>query len=112
MAASIPIIHVVLPSSSHAVASSVLGSLVVVVESFLQAFEFQRYWIRYRQGHLALEREKFLFESSAGPYRGIESPEMLFAERSENVIAATQASWLVAIDQTTGANLDRKSLES
>jgi hypothetical protein len=109
MAATIPVLNAVSWFGVHKVLISALGASVVVAEGLLQTFEFQKYWIRYRHGQLALGREKFLFEAQAGSYRGVSEPQVLFAERAENIIAATQASWLLALEQTTGITDGKKS---
>jgi len=46
-AASIPLVSLMAPTAVQPIVNGILGALIVIVEGFQGAFEFQRYWIRY-----------------------------------------------------------------
>ena len=71
-----------------------LGALIVVVESFQQLFQWEQHWLNYRRTWQALNREKYLYLSLAGPYADAEVPHRLLAERVELLIDQEAAKWV------------------
>lgn len=68
--------------------SAILGFLIAVITGYEGLKKPGDRWRAYRLASEALKREKALYESGAGPYRRTETPDLLFAERCENIIAA------------------------
>jgi hypothetical protein len=71
----------------------VLGGTIVVVEGLQQLFKFHDSWLGYRSACEDLQRERYLFASRAGPYRGSPDPEPLLAERVESVMSREHDAW-------------------
>jgi hypothetical protein len=107
-AASIPLVSLMAPATVQPVVNGVLGALIVVIEGLQGAFEFQRYWLRYRSGGLALGREQCLFNGKAGPYKAVSDPDVLFVERSDAIIAETQSGWIALTERITGGRQEDK----
>jgi Protein of unknown function (DUF4231) len=90
-AAAIPVMAI-----AHAVGwlAGGLGCLVLVLESVVQAGQFQSNWRVYGSAAEALTQERYLFVSSAGPYSGSNDPARLLAERVEMVVAQNETRWV------------------
>jgi Protein of unknown function (DUF4231) len=96
LAASIPVVALISPATSQPTFNGVLGALIVVVEGLQQAFQFQRYWIKYRTAQRTLVNEHHLYLAEAGPYRvgGTDERNKAFAERVETVAMTEHGSWV------------------
>src|SRR6185437_3715050 len=105
-AASIPLVSLMAPTAVQPIVNGILGALIVIVEGFQGAFEFQRYWIRYRLGGLSLDGEKRLFDAKAGPYKEAPDRTVLLAERVDTIIRETQSGWLSLTERITGIRRD------
>lgn len=108
-AASIPVVSIMAPITVQPTVSGLLGALIVVMEGLLGAFEFQRYWVRYRYGGLLLNGERRLFRGNAGPYKDAADPESLYVERANTVIKDVQSGWMTLTERIGGAHRDDKS---
>jgi hypothetical protein len=71
-----------------------LGVIVVILESLQGLFQFQQNWTNYRSTAEGLKHEKFLWQARAGPYKDLEDPDALFAERVEALISTEHAKWV------------------
>ena len=80
--------------------SAVLGTLISVLESTQQLNQCYSKWTSYRATAEALEREKFYYLSSSGPYSKVENPLTMLAERVEMLTSQENAKWLSAQSQT------------
>lgn len=82
------------------VIASVLGFVVVVVESLQQLGQFQQNWLTYRSTAEALKHEKYLFLAGAGQYAEVENPRRALAERIESLVSQEHARWSSAQEAT------------
>ncbi len=76
-----------------------IGSAIVVMEGFQQLSRDHEYWISYRATCEALRQEMWLFEARAGPYRGVEEPDTLVAERLHQITAEESARWAAIVSE-------------
>lgn len=81
-----------------------LGVVVTFLEGLQHLNQFQHNWIVYRSTCEALKHEKYLHAAKAGPYKGIDSPDALLAERVESLISQEHAKWVAGKNQ--GAKSD------
>ncbi len=89
VSAGIPLVVVF---SVHEYIPAVLGFSITVATGFEKIYKYGDHWQRYRLTTEALKREKALYQAGAGPYRRTETPDLLFAERCENIIATEVGS--------------------
>lgn len=73
--------------------AAVVAASIAVVEGIQQLNQYQANWILFRSTCEALKHEKFLYLSSAGPYRNVGSPIALLAERIEGLVSQEHAKW-------------------
>lgn len=85
-----------------------LGAAVVVLEGVQHLFQYQANWILYRATAQALERERYLYLASAGPYDGSDRHAML-AERIEGLIPQEHPRWNEGQQQPIDAPTHRAS---
>jgi len=78
-----------------------LGVLITLLEGSQHLNQFQHNWIVYRSTCEALKHEKYLHAAKAGPYKDIESPDSLLAERVESLISQEHAKWVTGKEQET-----------
>lgn len=105
LAATIPVVAALDGSPTI---SAVLGSVIVVIEGLQQLFQFHNRWVDYRMAWNALERERRLFQSLAGPYADGDA-ESVLAERTEAIIALENSDWATdvkAVAATTSSTAD------
>ena len=76
-------------------ATSIAGAMIAVLEGVQHMNQYSTLWVTYRATAERLKHEKFLFLSSAGPYRGQAEPERLtaLAERVEEHVSTEHANW-------------------
>jgi hypothetical protein len=101
------------PSKATAVATGILGMLVVIIEGLQTTFRPLEKWMLYRSTAEGLKREKFLYSEGAGPYDGVgqEGRRKLFVVRTEDLMSNEHAGWrevnrsasAVSGEQATGA---------
>jgi len=70
-----------------------LGSLIVVLEGTQHVFQFHDRWIAYRSTCEAIRHERYLYLVGAGPYAGARQPDIMLAERVENLMSHEHAQW-------------------
>ncbi len=85
-----------------------LGVIVVILESLQGLFQFQQNWTNYRSTAEGLKHEKFLWQARAGPYKDLEDPDALFAERVEALISTEHAKW-VNYQEQAGKGKEQKN---
>jgi hypothetical protein len=90
VAAAIP---VVAAAGGDPVISAVLGALIVVFEGIQQVFQCHERWVDFRSNINALESEKRLFLTRAGPYAEMGAPGRTFSERFEAIMNADSVTW-------------------
>jgi hypothetical protein len=71
-----------------------LGVLIAVIESLQQLKQYHDNWINYRSTEEALKHEQYLYLARAGPYRGVDSPQTLLAERVEAIVSQEEKGWV------------------
>ena len=102
MAAAVPITATLQQSS---LVPALLGAGIVVAEGAHEIFRLQQNWTSFQATAEALKHEKYLYLAGAGPYRRLQNPRSLLAERVESLVSSETAQW-VAIQQSqrTGSN--------
>ena len=87
------LIPVIAAGGASVKVAGALGAAIVILEALQQLFQFQQNWVSYRATAEALKHEKFLYLASAGPYAGIDRPELRLAERVEGLVSQEHAAW-------------------
>ena len=93
-AAAIPVVSVAGAADVQRWATATLGALVGIFEGFIQLGQYQQNWLIFRATREALKREEFLFNAKAGPYSGVQDPEILYANRCDAIISGENSKWL------------------
>jgi hypothetical protein len=88
----------------HSAVSATLGAGIVVLEGFQQLNQYQQNWSSYRSTCEALKHEKYLYLANAGPYKGIDDPRALLADRIEGMISQEHAKWVSAREEAIKTN--------
>jgi len=96
MAAAVPITATLQQSSA---VPALLGAGIVVAEGAHELFRLQQNWTSFQATAEALKHEKYLYLAAAGPYRRLQNPRSLLAERVEALVSSETAQW-VAIQQS------------
>ena len=75
--------------------TAISGTVIALLEAVQQMNQYSTLWVTYRSTAEHLKHEKFLFLSTAGPYRGLSEPERLtqLAERVEEHVSTEHANW-------------------
>ncbi|MHB1266815.1 MAG: DUF4231 domain-containing protein [Acidithiobacillus ferriphilus] len=94
LAMLIPVMSL-LPADLAKWAAAVSGIAIALLEAVQQMNQYSTLWVTYRSTAERLKHEKFLFLSTAGPYRGLAEPERLIqlAERVEEHVSTEHANW-------------------
>jgi Protein of unknown function (DUF4231) len=79
--------------------ASAIAASIAIVEGIQQLNQYQTNWILFRSTCESLKHENFLYLSSGGPYRNIENPLALLAERVEGLVSQEQAKWTSAREE-------------
>jgi hypothetical protein len=95
-AASIPVVAVSGAGDIQRWTTAVLGSLVGIIEGFIQLGQYQQNWLLYRATREALKREDFLYSAKAGPYSEARDADTLFVERSDSIMSGESLKWIAA----------------
>jgi Protein of unknown function (DUF4231) len=82
------------------VVTGAMGVIIVVLQGFQHVFQFQENWTSYRSTCESLKHEKYLWLGKAGPYRNIEDPDSVLADRVESLISTEHAKWIASQDQS------------
>lgn len=71
------------------------GASIALIEAIQQINQYSTLWVTYRSTAERLKHEKYLFLSSAGPYRELLDNEKLIqlAERVEEHVSTEHANW-------------------
>lgn len=72
---------------------AILTATIAIVEALQQLQQYQANWILYRSTCEALKHEKYLYLSTAGPYRQLPDPDRELAERVEGLVSQEHAKW-------------------
>ena len=96
MAAAVPITATLQQSS---LVPALLGAGIVVAEGAHEIFRLQQNWTSFQATAEALKHEKYLYLAGAGPYRRLQNPRSLLAERVEALVSSETSQW-VAIQQS------------
>ena len=71
-----------------------LGFIIVLFEGIQSVCQLHHRWMSYRSTCEYLKKEHSLFYAKAGPYREVDEPEKLLAERIEEIISQEHAKWI------------------
>ena len=76
--------------------TSIAGALIAILEAIQHMNQYSTLWITYRSTAERLKHEKFLFLSTAGPYKELTETERLIAlaERVEEHVSTEHANWI------------------
>jgi hypothetical protein len=76
-------------------ATALGGVAIALIEAIQQINQYSTLWVMYRSTAERLKHEKYLFLSSAGPYRELTDSERLIqlAERVEEHVSTEHANW-------------------
>lgn len=80
--------------------AAALAASIAIVEGIQQLNQYQTNWLLYRSTCEALKHEKYLYLSSAGPYRDPENRLLLLAERIEGLVSQEHAKWTSSQEPT------------
>src|SRR5713226_2366701 len=105
-AAGVPIVGQFIPHNTIVV--SILGGVVIVVESIQQMNQYQQLWITYRATAESLKHEKYLHAAGAGPYVETENADRLLAERLESLVSQEHARWVASKETTASGNKSKE----
>jgi len=91
--------------------ASISGAIIALLEAVQQMNQYSILWFSYRATAERLKHEKYLFLSSAGPYKGLTESERLIvlAERVEEHVSTEHANWIsesrraVTVQKSEGA---------
>jgi hypothetical protein len=75
------------------ITAAALSATLVVATGLLAHLKSYENWLSYRASWDALERERRLFETGAGPYRSLPDRGALFVERVEAVLTNEGANF-------------------
>ncbi|MCC6302178.1 MAG: DUF4231 domain-containing protein [Gammaproteobacteria bacterium] len=94
LAILIPVMSL-LPAEYAKWSASIAGVVIAMLEAIQQMNQYSTLWITYRATSERLKHEKYLFLSSAGPYKGLAEPDRLIAlsERVEEHVSTEHANW-------------------
>lgn len=103
------ILAVSIPIASHLEVSiakwttSIAGALIAILEGVQHMNQYSTLWVTYRSTAEYLKHEKYLFLSSAGPYKALTDEEKLvtLAERVEERVSTEHANWFNEMRRTT-----------
>ena len=77
-----------------AMATGLVGAMIVVLEGVLHLNQYHDHWISYRSTAEALKHEKYLHAVKAGPYATAVDANALLAERVESLISQEHGKWV------------------
>ena len=83
--------------------TSLLGAFIAFFEGLEHLNQYSSLWVSYRSTAEQLKHEKYLFLSSAGPYRNLQKINerlLILAERTEEHVSTEHAKWIREIQNT------------
>ena len=74
---------------------AIAGAGIAILEGIQHMNQYSTLWVTYRSTAEYLKHDKYLFLSSAGPYRDLSAEDQLvvLAERIEERVSAEHANW-------------------
>jgi hypothetical protein len=84
--------------------SGACGAFIAIFEGMLGLYDYQNNWVESRTASEGLKRERFLFETGAGPYEGLPEKESfhLLVKRTEDLLGGEVKKW--AEDEADAGN--------
>ncbi len=79
---------------------AVLGIITASLTGIASLWKFQEKWATYRMTAEALEREKILYNTAAGPYTGRGSDFKYFVQNIEGIMNNENAQWTEIISSS------------
>jgi hypothetical protein len=75
--------------------SGACGAFIAIFEGMLGLYDYQNNWVESRTASEGLKRERFLFETGAGPYEGLPEKESfhLLVKRTEDLLGGEVKKW-------------------
>jgi WD40 repeat protein len=95
IAAAIPVVSF-LQGDWVSYATATMGALIAILEGLQQLGQHNNLWTSYRSTAEQLNHEKYLFLSSGGPYRDLDTSDALklLSERVEELVSTEHAKWV------------------
>ncbi len=89
--------------------ASIAGALIATLEGVQHMNQYATLWVTYRSTAERLKHEKYLFLSSAGPYKGMPEEERLvsLSERVEEHVSSEHANWFNEVKRANTAKTDK-----
>lgn len=79
---------------------AVLGVLTAGLTGISSLYKFQEKWTTYRTVAEALEREKILYKTSAGPYSANRADFRFFVQNVEKLMSNENSEWMAMINSS------------
>lgn len=108
LAVLIPIISL-LDASIVKWGASIAGALIATLEGVQHMNQYSTLWVTYRSTTERLKHEKYLFLSSAGPYKEMPEYERLvsLSERVEEHVSSEHANWFNEVKRANSMKTDK-----
>jgi len=90
--ASVPVFSIFSNNMWARVLVAVLGSATAVTTGIVSLYQFREHWIDYRTTAESLKHEKYMFQTSTGPYIGADAFPIL-VERVEALVSQENSAW-------------------
>ena len=73
----------------------IVGAITAIAVSAQSLFKWQDNWLKFRRTSEGLERERFLYQTRTGPYRGLDEDDVLFTltARVEAMLSEEHTEW-------------------
>lgn len=92
ISASVPVFAIFSSDMWARVTVAILGSTTAVTTGIVSLYQFREHWIDYRTTAESLKHEKYMYQTSTGPYAGDASFEVL-VERIEALVSQENTAW-------------------
>lgn len=91
-ATSIPVFAIFSGDMWARVTVAILGSATAITTGVISLHQFREHWIGYRTTAESLKHEKYLYQTSTGPYLGDDAFSVL-TERIEALVSQENTAW-------------------
>ncbi len=88
-----PLVALVPDEPFWRIITTVLSATIVITTGFLSHLKSHENWLSYRASWDAMERERRLYETGAGPYKAAADKDALFVERIEAILGREGADF-------------------
>lgn len=71
----------------------IVGASIALIEGIQKIYNYQDLWVNYRNTAEALKRERMLFDTKTGHYKGTDAFEQ-FVISAENIMSMEKVDWI------------------